>query len=62
MERNVQGEQNIHNIDSIHSIIGYIYIALGFIGCFAWIGKRFIKKSTNIREAFKKTINHIIPE
>lgn len=62
MERNVQGEQNIHNIDSIHSIIGYIYIVLGFIGCFAWIGKRLIKKSTNIREAFKKTLNHIIPE
>ena len=53
-ERNVQGEQNIHNIDSIHSIIGYIYIVLGFIGCFAWIGKRLIKNQQILEKLLRK--------
>ena len=44
MERNVQGELNFHNIDTIHSKIGVAYITIGFVGCFSWLAFHILKK------------------
>ncbi|GEM_PF-2121617 len=61
MERNLQGEINIHNIDSIHSKIGYVYILLGFLGCFSWLMVSISKKIFSLNQSFLKVVEQIVP-
>lgn len=61
MSRNVQGEINFHNIDSIHSSIGYVYIAIGFVGCFAWLGMSILRRFMKLGKDLEERLLHIIP-
>lgn len=61
MGRNIQGEMNFHNIDSIHSKIGYIYIAIGFVGCFAWLGISLLRRFMKLGKEMEELLFHIIP-
>jgi len=61
MERNIQGEINIHNIDSIHSKIGYVYILLGFLGCYSWLILCISKKVFSLNKSLLKILEQIIP-
>lgn len=61
MERNVQGELNFHNIDTIHSKIGVAYITIGFVGCFSWLAFHILKKTVKINGEFKKILDSITP-
>lgn len=61
MERNVQGELNFHNIDTIHSKISAAYITIGFIGCFSWLAFHILKKTVKINDEFKKILDRITP-
>ena len=61
MGRNIQGEINIHNIDSIHSKIGYVYILLGFLGCFSWLILCISKKIFSLNKSFLKIVEQVVP-
>jgi len=61
MERNIQGEINIHNIDSIHTKIGYVYILLGFLGCFSWLILCISKKVFSLNKSLLKIVEQIVP-
>jgi len=61
MERNLQGEINIHNIDSIHSKIGYVYILVGFLGCFSWLLVAVSKRLFTFRKSLLRIAEEIVP-
>lgn len=60
-QRNVQGEINIHNIDSINGKIGYLYILIGFVGCFSWLAICIFKKIFFLKNSFVNTMEKIVP-
>ena len=62
MGRNLQGESNFHNIDSIHSKIGYIYSGIGVLGCFSWLGVHLLGKFGSIEKRFRKVLDHLVPQ
>lgn len=61
MERNVQEELNFHNIDTIHSKIGYIYLIIGFFGCFSSLLLALLKRFAKIKKVFEGILRHITP-
>ncbi|KKP65231.1 MAG: hypothetical protein UR61_C0029G0009 [candidate division WS6 bacterium GW2011_GWE1_34_7] len=61
MERNIQGELNIHNIDAIHSKIGYVYILVGFVGCFSWLLVYISKKIFSLNKSVLKILEQVVP-
>lgn len=61
MDRNIQQELNFHNIDTIHSKIGYIYLIIGFWGCFASLLLSLLQRFVKIKKGIKKILVSITP-
>jgi hypothetical protein len=52
--RNVQSETNIHNFESFHNIVGYLYLAIGTYGCFVWFLACIFDKLFNFKQRVRK--------
>jgi len=52
LKSNVQRETNLHNFESIHSKIRYVYLAICFYGCFSWL-LSFKKFGENVKRFLK---------
>jgi hypothetical protein len=49
LEKNVQQETNIHNLEPIHWLIRYAYLIIGFIGAFGWIARQIEFKNNFVQ-------------
>jgi hypothetical protein len=52
--RNVQSETNLHNFKNFHNKVGYMYIAIGTYGCFAWFLACIFDKLFDFKEKVRK--------
>ncbi len=54
LKYNVQSETNIHNFKTFHNKVGYMYLAAGAYGCFAWLLVCIFDKLFNFRKSIRK--------
>jgi hypothetical protein len=60
LKYNVQSETNIHNFKVIHSKIGYVYLAIGAYGCFAWVVMCILDKIFDFKRDIRKFLKFFV--
>ena len=58
-ELNTQGEITLHNYGPVFSYVYKAYTAIGFVGAFLWIVKKYLAK--HLPTVFKETILVLVP-
>jgi hypothetical protein len=60
LKYNVQSETNLHNFKTFHNKVGYMYLAIGAYGCFAWVVLCILGKIFDFKEDIKRFLKFFV--